>query len=260
MASNSAPEGTRGQAKGSGTHSRLELAVVMPVFNESDCIARVVGSWLDTLESEGMSFRLLVLNDGSTDGTSSELEAFKEDKRVEVIDKPNTGHGPTILMGYSKVVGLADWVFQCDSDDEISPAHFPILWRSRHQFDALFGVRTDRTQAASRRLVSSCANLTVRLLFGPGIRDANTPYRLIRSRLLVAVLDQIPPHTFAPNVIISGAIARSGARIMNHPVFWEHRRTGKTSIIRWKLFKCVMRAFWQTLRCRRRASGFEGVT
>lgn len=228
----------------------LDLAVVMPAYNERDCIVRVVRSWVSTLSAEGIDFRVIVINDGSTDDTAAELEAFRNEPRVIVINKPNSGHGPTILVGYSEAVGLARWVFQCDSDDEIRPEHFPTLWRSREQFDALFGIRSDRSQAPSRRLISYVSNLTVRVFFGQGVADANTPYRLIRAPILRDIISQIPSNTFAPNVIISGALAKAGARILNHPVFWELRKTGTTSIIRWKLFKSVVLAFWQTLRCR----------
>jgi glycosyltransferase involved in cell wall biosynthesis len=236
---------------GTGASDKLlDLAVVMPAYNECDCIVRVVRSWLSVLSAEGIDFRLIVINDGSTDDTASELEAFRDDPRVDVINKPNSGHGPTILVGYCEAVELAEWVFQCDSDDEIRPDHFPILWRSREQFDALFGIRSDRSQAPSRRLISYVSNLTVRIFFGEGVEDANTPYRLMRSSILREIISQIPSNTFAPNVIISGALAKSGVRILNHPVFWELRKTGTPSIIRWKLFKSVVLAFWQTLRCR----------
>ncbi len=249
---------TPGRLAGDRTRSgRLDLAVVMPVYNEGDCIARVLRSWLATLASESIDFKMIVLDDGSTDNTSSELAAFADDPNVEVVEKPNSGHGPTVLLGYEKGIGTADWVFQCDSDDEIKPDHFPVLWHSRRHFDALFGVRPDRAQPLSRRFISGCTNLTVRLLYGPGIEDANTPYRLIRAPLLAAILERIPPNTFAPNVVISGAVAKAGARIMNHPVFWEQRKTGKVSIVKWKLLKSVMLAFWQTLRCRSQVGGLE---
>jgi len=231
---------------------RLDLAVVMPVYNERECIARVIESWLDVLSKEGMAFKLIVLDDGSDDGTAEELAAFEREPAVEVVRKANSGHGPTVLVGYARAVEVAEWVFQCDSDDEIKPDHFPALWRNRNQYDALFGVRSGRSQPLSRRIVSFFSNLTVRVLCGTGVEDANTPYRLMRSSILADILPHIPPDTFAPNVIISGALARSGARVLNHPVFWQERRTGRTSIARVKLLKSALRAFWQTLRCRPR--------
>jgi dolichol-phosphate mannosyltransferase len=239
-------------------NGRLDLSVVVPVYNEGERIVRVMRSWMGMLASENVEFRMVVLNDGSTDDTSSQLEVFKDDYGVEVIERGHVGRGPTVLAGYKRAVELADWVFQCDSNGEIKPDHFPMLWRSRKKFDALFGVRSERSQALSRRIVNACCNLTVRMLYGRGVKDANTPYRLIRASLLRQILDQIPPNTFAPNAIISGAVVKARARIMNHPVYCAPREKARSSLARWKLLRSSILAFWQTLRCRPRVRAASG--
>ena len=234
-----------------------ELAVVMPVFNEQDCIVRVVSSWRRVLRALGVRFLLIVLDDGSTDRTAERLAAFAGDPRVMVIKKPNSGHGPTILQGYHRAAGLAEWVFQCDSDDEMEAKHLPALWEKRRDYDALFGSRSGRKQGLGRRLISICSRLTVAALFGPDVEDVNTPYRLIRADVLRQIIAQIPHDTFAPNVIISGALAGSGLRIHNQPVPHHPRRTGAPSMVKWSLWRAAFRSFWQTLRCRPRVSHVE---
>ncbi len=237
----------------------LDLALVMPVYNEEACIVRVVESWRAVLSHLGMDFRMIVLNDGSSDGTQDALAAFAGDERIEVINKENSGHGPTILMGYYRAVELADWVFQCDSDDEMKAEHFPDLWEKRETYDALFGVREGRRQNLARKFISVCSRLTVGLLFGKGVTDVNTPYRLIRANLLKQILAYIPYDTFAPNVVISGTLAKAGVRIYEQPVPHELRKTGSVSILRWKLWRGAVKSFWQTLYCRPaiRAAGSE---
>jgi dolichol-phosphate mannosyltransferase len=222
----------------------------MPVYNEEDCIADVIRSWLRVFEEQQIHGCIIVLNDGSRDGTEAALRAFANDKRIDAISKLNSGHGPTILMGYHKAVDLAEWVFQCDSDDEMKAEYFPRLWGGRDQYDALFGIRAARRQNAARRLISFGSRLTVRLLFGKGVVDVNSPYRLLRSQFLKPIIGQIPDDTFAPNVMISGAVSRAGLRIYNTPIPHEGRRTGTVSIVKWKLWKMAFRSFWQTLRCR----------
>ncbi len=222
----------------------------MPVFNEQECIVDVVKSWQGALSSLDINFQIFALNDGSTDKTAEVLRAFNGDSMVKVINKPNSGHGPTILAGYHKAAGTADWLFQCDSDDEMPSEYFASLWTKRQEFDALFGYRFGRVQNIGRRIISVCSRLVVKLLFGRGVVDVNTPYRLIRSNLLQPIVRQIPADTFAPNVIISGTLARAGVRIYNHPVPHLQRRTGSVSIVKWKLWKSAFRSFWQTLWCR----------
>jgi len=232
----------------------MDLIVTLPVFNEEGCIAEVVSSWREALARLGIRFRILILNDGSTDGTRQVLDQFAGDDRIEVIHKPNSGHGPTLLQGYRRAVSQAEWVFQCDSDNEMSPEAFPRLWEKRERYDALFGVRKGRKQNRGRALISAVSRGSVRLLFGPGVTDVNTPYRLMRARLLEAIVAQIPADTFAPNVIISGALAQARLRIWNEPVEHRGRKTGRASIVKWKLWKAAFRSFVQTLRCHPRIS------
>ncbi len=226
----------------------------MPVYNEEECIAAVVSSWLDVLRGLNIHFRMIVLNDGSRDGTAEALRPFEGRPDVEIIHKPNSGHGPTILQGYRRACEIAEWVFQCDSDNEMEPGSFPRLWEQRASFDALFGCRAGRVSTRGRRLISAGSRMIIRLLYGRGVEDVNTPYRLMRSALLGPIIRKLAPDSFAPNVMISGELVRRHARICNIPVPHQNRRTGKVSIIKWKLWKAVARSALQTLRQRCRAS------
>jgi dolichol-phosphate mannosyltransferase len=225
----------------------LDLIVVMPVYNEEECIAAVVRSWRHQLEAMGLNFLITVLNDGSRDSTGAALEAFAEDNRVRIVNKPNSGHGPTILRGYRVAVEEARWVFQVDSDDEMKPNHFPRLWEKREKYDALFGVRVHREQDLARHLLSVGSRAMVRLLFGRGVRDVNTPYRLMRAEALRPIVTAIPDDTFAPNVIISGVFSRHRNRIHNLPVPHENRKTGTGSLTSSKVWKVAFRSLVQTL-------------
>jgi dolichol-phosphate mannosyltransferase len=227
----------------------FELAMVMPVYNEEACIDHVVSSWYQELLGLNINFVMLVLNDGSRDGTESKLAQFAGNDHIKIINKKNSGHGPTILQGYHMGVDLAEWIFQTDSDDEMKPEHFKELWNRRKDYDALFGFRQGREQSFSRSFISFVSRQTVGIIFGKGVLDVNTPYRLVRSTLLKKIIKQIPDDSFAPNVMISGALAKGSVRIYNHPVPHEGRRTGSASIVRWKLWKSSMISFLQTLKC-----------
>jgi glycosyltransferase involved in cell wall biosynthesis len=228
----------------------VDLALVMPTYNESECIARVVAAWRESLAGLGISYRMIVLDDGSRDDTAAQLDAFRSDPAVEILHQANMGHGPTILRGYRHAVDIAEWVFQCDSDDEISPGFLSIFWQRRGQYDAVLGIRERTRRSCGRMIISTAARLTIRLFFGPGVRDVNVPYRLIRASLLKDLVVQIPPGTFAPNVVISGAMARARLPILQIPVRCEGRKTGSPSIVRLKLWRSAAISLWQTLACR----------
>jgi dolichol-phosphate mannosyltransferase len=228
----------------------LDLVVVMPVYNEEGCIATVVRSWLMELEQLGINAQLRVLDDGSTDSTPGVLRVFERDPRVAIVRKPNSGHGPTILLGYRAASRDAVWVFQVDSDGELDPADFAPLWRARRDYDGVFGVRMNRAQSVARRALSVASRAAVRWLFGSGVTDVNAPFRLMRATVLADLVERIPPSTFAPNVIIAGEYGRRGLRVLNMPVTHRPRRTGTSSVASLRLLRLAARSMRETIRYR----------
>jgi len=227
--------------------TRVDVCVVVPVYNEEACVASVVASWIDALQALDMRFRIIVLDDGSSDGTPRALERIAADPRVSVVRHANRGHGPTILRGYHLAIDQADWVFQCDSDGEIPASAFADLWRRREGCDAVFGVRTGRHSGPGRRLLSLGARVLSSWRFKQGVQDANVPFRLMRADWLRCALRCAPGACFAPNVILSGALAGMGARIANVPVPYSPRRTGRSSLTSWRLWRVAFTCLRQTL-------------
>src|SRR5438128_21040 len=78
------------------------------------------------------------------------------------------------------------------SDDEMSAASFPDVWQ-RRDADLVLGYRVGRESPRVRRIVTAVSRWTVRCLFGAGVRDVNTPYRLYRHTLLTRLLPLVPP-------------------------------------------------------------------
>jgi dolichol-phosphate mannosyltransferase len=230
------------------------LSVVMPVYNEAEGIAKVVTSWLETFERLDIDYELLVYDDGSRDATGQILlELGAQWPRLVVTRQPNAGHGPTIVRGYREARG--EWVFQVDSDDELTPEHFGDLWARRGEFDLLVGCRQNRQAPIVRRMISAVSRATVWTLFGRRLTDVNAPYRLVRRTALTAMIARIPADTFAPNLVMSGLAARDGLRV--HEAWAPHRgrRTGTVSIARWRLWKSAARAFRQTVAIALRERG-----
>jgi len=223
-----------------------ELAVVMPVYNEEEIIGEVLDKWARELERLHITFEIHAYNDGSKDNTLHILnEHAAKNNKIFVHNKPNTGHGPTILLGYRENSD-AEWIFQTDSDNEISPKFFEEFWKKREGFDFLIGRRVGREGPPSRRLITCAARTVVRLFYGKGVFDVNCPYRLMRSELFKDLFFNIPPHTFAPNVIVSGVACKNNYRIREIAVVHTGRKTGEVSIRKLKLLKATARALGQT--------------
>jgi len=227
-----------------------DVEIVMPVYNEAACINEVLDDWIRELDLLGISYRLLVLNDGSRDNTAEVLARYDNNPKVKVINKQNSGHGPTILQGYHIAAQEASWVFQVDSDNEIKAEHFKTLWSEREMHDAVIGIRDGRQQPLPRKIISAVSRLAVSLFYGSGIADVNCPFRLMRAEVLKQILTRIPENTFAPNVAISGFLALMKAKVLNIAVPHANRQTGEVSIKKWKLLKAAIKSFVQVIQLR----------
>lgn len=226
------------------------LCVVLPVYNECEVIGTVLTKWHAALTSLGVDFVLRPYNDGSRDASLSVMQAVAEElPHVQVRDKPNGGHGHTIMQGYRDALDDGfEWIFQIDSDDEMGPESFAELWNRRDQYDFLVGRRSGRVQALPRKVISSVSRLVVRVFYGKGsVWDVNTPYRLMRTAAFASFIRTIPERTFAPNVIITGMAARCRLRGCELPVPQHDRQTGEVSIKKWSLLMAAMKSLLQTV-------------
>ena len=207
-----------------------DVAVVIPVFNEEKLIGECIDEWLNVLDSVNLNYEILIIDDGSSDATISIVERYGDNQNIQLIIKQNEGHGPTILAGYKRAVGIAEWVFQADSDNEISPNQFSALWSRRQGQDAVIAWRQGRDQTTVRRLVTFFARVTTKVLFRCHLRDVNIPFRLIRSETLTILLEKIPSDTFAPNIALSGALSLMNYQVEECPVVFNERIVGESSL------------------------------
>ena len=207
-----------------------DVAVVIPVFNEEKLIGECINEWLNVLDLVNLNYEILIIDDGSSDATISIVERYGDNQNIQLIIKQNEGHGPTILAGYKRAVGIAEWVFQADSDNEISPNQFSALWSRRQGQDAVIAWRQGRDQTTVRRLVTFFARVTTKVLFRCHLRDVNIPFRLFRSETLTILLEKIPSDTFAPNIALSGALSLMNYQVEECPVIFNERIVGESSL------------------------------
>ena len=131
-----------------------DLAVVIPAYNEEKNIRECIESWLHVLTDLEIHYLLIVLNDGSQDRTQQVLSEFSQNKSIQIVNKANEGHGPTILRGYHIAAESAEWVFQIDSDNELPAETFHAFWNARHDKNAVLGFRVGREQSFVRKVIS----------------------------------------------------------------------------------------------------------
>jgi len=209
----------------------VKLSVVMPVYNEAAVIEQLVLELeRDLLERLDGDTEVIVVDDCSTDATGQILERLARDRRWLTVDRArvNAGHGPSVLRGLRKVEG--DWIFQLDSDRQFLVKEFHSLWERREEADLVLGIRKNRRDAGHRIALSRVIAFTVSLLAGRRLRDANTPFRLVRRELWEDLEPLIRERALAPSIMVSLGAARRSWRIHEVPVTHFARAHGPSSL------------------------------
>jgi len=217
----------------------VDVAVIMPVYNERACLHQVIEEWVALLKPlDGV---LVLCDDGSTDGSDDVCREWQrlEPQHVVARRHENVGHGPTVYWGYRYALDelRACYVAQADSDGQFPPAGLDELLKHRRG-GVVLGIRRDRQDPLIRRLLSKAMRRMNYALFGVWVEDANCPVRVIWSGYLERVLPMIPPMTFAPNVLLSLRAAKDG-RLFTKPIPHRPRATGTVTINRRLLTVCL---------------------
>ena len=230
------------------------LTIVMPVYNEQDAIAAAVGDVQEHILARIDGAELVVVNDGSRDGTAALLDGIaKADARVRVIHQANMGHGGAVMAGLAAATG--DHVFLIDSDRQIPLDKFDDAWRAIEQGRAaVFGVRRRRHDPALRLFLTKVIRHAINLMFGVTLEDANVPYKLLRRSVWEEARPYIPQGTLAPSLFLAIVSKLRGHDILELDVLHKERNTGEVSIRRLKLLKFCARGLAQMIELRRRLS------
>lgn len=233
----------------------IKLAIVMPAYNEEECMADVVSIWTKLLIEEFPTENtcLIVVNDGSKDNTGKILDELAPgNSKLVVVHQINGGHGNAVVHAYRKAVELgAEYVFQTDSDDQFVTSDFKKLWDKRTQSDFILGYREVRHDDPFRLLITRILRWSMFLIYGTFIMDLNIPFRLIKGSFLKKLLTQLPnPVPFAPNIFLAIMAKKSGQELFNIPIVHKERATGEVSIRKMKLLKVCWQSFKELARFR----------
>lgn len=226
------------------------LRLIIPVYNEEEAIDIVINDWSQKFDELNIDYTICAYNDGSKDNTLARLNSLKEkNDRLQVVDKKNSGHGPTILKGYKDNLD-ADWLFQIDSDNELRTEKFHLLWEVRENNDFVIGNRVQRESPLPRVIITQISRWVVGIFYGARVKDVNIPFRLMRVEKFKDDIARIPDLTFAPNLIVTGIANLRKMRIQQFDIVHHSRETGEVSIKKWKLLKAAIQSFNQTIQFR----------
>jgi len=195
-------EGTRVSDGGNTISPAIELSVVMPCYNEHDKIEDLLRDWDARLRARVAHYEIIVVNDGSTDGTGRILDRMrKEIKSLRVIHQLNNGHGRAVRRGYDLCRGV--YILQVDPNGKYDPSDFDRLWERRESSVLVLATRTQRLDSLLKQLFSRMLRSFLKLFFGTVIADANVPFRLFRRDLARPLLARLPQTCESVNICLA---------------------------------------------------------
>ncbi|HTW58114.1 MAG TPA: glycosyltransferase family 2 protein [Terriglobales bacterium] len=195
------------------------VSVIVPVYNE----AAHVDELLRAIHASPVKKEIVIVDDGSTDGTREILQALPLSGDVTVIfHERNCGKGAAIRTALAYARG--EYVLIQDSDLEYDPQDYPALLRPLEQGKAnvVYGVRPDRPERGLRFFLGAklLTHLT-NLLYGAGIHDEATCYKIIRRSVLAQVQLECHRFEFCPEV--TAKLCRMGEKIAEVPISYNPR-------------------------------------
>jgi glycosyltransferase involved in cell wall biosynthesis len=218
----------------SGRLQAVKLSILMPVYNEFATLAPAIEEVLGV--DYPCDVELVVVDDGSTDGTRGLYGGLADDPRVSIhLHRHNQGKGAAIRTGAAVATG--DYMIMCDADLEYSPAEIPTLLTQVIMNDetVVYGTRTFGSHNAysylyvlGNRVVTTAANV----LFNCYISDLETCFKLIPTALYREL--DIRETGFGMEAEVTGKLLRRGIRPFEVPISYRARSREAGKKLTWR--------------------------
>ena len=215
----------------------MDLSVVVPLYNEEESLPHLVQQLLDALRPSGERFELVLVNDGSSDGTATVLQRLSAEvpELVAVLLRKNYGQTAAMAAGFDAAVG--EVIVSLDGDLQNDPADIPMLLATvREGYDLVSGWRHQRQDAAlQRKLPSRIANRLIGRVTGVKLHDYGCSLKAYRREVLSDMRLYGELHRFLPALAFI-----EGARITEVKVNHRARQYGSSKYGIDRTFRVLM--------------------
>jgi dolichol-phosphate mannosyltransferase len=219
------------------------VSVIVPVYNEAAHLDKL----LQAIHASPVKKEIIIVDDGSTDGTREKLRAMPPMDGVTVVfHEKNCGKGAAIRTALAYARG--EYILIQDSDLEYDPQDYPALIAPLEagKANVVYGVRPDRPERGLRFFLGAklLTHLT-NLLYGAGIHDEATCYKVVRRSLLSRLQLACRRFEFCPEV--TAKLCRIGEKIEEVPIQYHPRSAVEGKKIR---HSDGWQAIWTLIRYR----------
>lgn len=210
----------------------MKLSIIIPVYNEKANIAAVI----DAVKTVDLPKEIIVVDDGSTDGTSEILESYKDDETIRIHSSVlNFGKGTAIRVGLKYVTG--DIVVIQDADLEYDPQQIPELIKpiAEDKADVVYGSRfkgSIKGMKFANWLANRILVIAANVLYRAGISDEATCYKAFRADVIKSLQLKCTRFEFCPEV--TAKVRKRGIPIHEIPIHYTGRTVAEGKKVTWK--------------------------
>lgn len=215
---------TTGAREGDRHAVSVEISILIPLYNEEPNVAPLHAELSTILTSMGLSYEMLAVDDGSTDGTFEALRRVRaNDPTVRVIRfRRNFGQTAAMAAGFARARG--EFIVTFDGDLQNDPRDIPRLLELARRHDVVCGWRKDRKDDFLTRYVPSViANQLIGLVTGVRVHDAGCSLKIFRASVVKPLKLEPGMHRYLPALA-----SQLGGRVTETVVNHRPRRFGRS--------------------------------
>ena len=204
-----------------------QLSVFFPTYNEEGNIANTVLAAKEVLEKVADKWEIIIVNDGSTDGTQEIAEGLrKEDERIIVENhKKNRGYGGALQTGF--YAAKYDWIVYNDADGQFDFGETTKFIEKKDEADVFIGYRIKRKDAITRVAFAKGWALALFVFFGLKLKDVDCGFKMIKRE----VIEKLPKLETERGAMINAELAikakKYGFKIKQIGVHHYPRKAGR---------------------------------
>ena len=225
--------------------NKVSISVFLPCYNEQDNIARVVQQALAVLEKLKADFEIIIVDDGSSDGTAQIADelAGQNDKIKVLHHRTNLGYGAALQSGFK--AATKKLVFYTDGDGQFDINEMPPLLGLMEKYDIVSCYRLNRQDNLMRKINGWGWTKLVCLMFDMRVRDIDCAFKLYKREIFDNI-KLLSTGALIDAEILARAV-RQGYRLTQQGVHHYPRTAGSQTGAN---LRVVLRAFKELLKLR----------
>jgi glycosyltransferase involved in cell wall biosynthesis len=212
-----------------------KLSVVVPVFNERNTVVEVLRRMRSVELPDGVEREIIVVDDGSSDGTRDVLKQLGDSTVRVVMHERNQGKGAAVRTGFTHATG--EYILIQDADLEYDPEDWPKLLNPvlRGRARVVYGSRFTgerRNMMLLHWIGNRFLSMTTNVLFNTTLSDMETCYKLLERDLVDSL--HLQSNKFDIEAEISAKVLKRGIRIYEVPISFSGREFHEGKKITWR--------------------------